>query len=98
MLFATQVRAEKRAVVPAIVHVDGTARPQTITKEQNSCLYQLITAFSRQTEVPILLNTSFNLAGEPIVCTPDDAIRTFLASKLDALVLNNYLVTRRVLG
>jgi carbamoyltransferase len=95
MLFATEVQPEKRAVVPAIVHVDGSARPQTVTGEQNSCLYDLLSAFSWRTGVPVLLNTSFNVAGEPIVCTPTDAIRTFLAAGLDVLALGDYVARRQ---
>ena len=94
MLFAVRVRPERRAVVPAIVHVDGTARPQTVTRQQNPRLYGLIESFRARTGVPVVLNTSFNAAGEPIVCTPDDAIRTFLATRLDALILGDFLVTR----
>ncbi len=94
MLFATKVRSEKRHLVPAIVHVDGTARPQTVTAEQNSRLYSLIQAFERLTGIPILLNTSFNDAAEPIVCTPQDAIRTFLITDLDMLVCGDFIVRR----
>ena len=95
MLFATQVYPEKRSEVPAIVHVDGSARPQTVTRDQNSLLYDLLTAFAQRTGVPVLLNTSFNAAGEPIVCTPKDAIKTFLATGLDVLVLGDYVARRR---
>jgi carbamoyltransferase len=95
MLFATQVRPEMRAIIPAVVHVDGSARPQTVTREQNHRLYELISAFCQRTDVPVLLNTSFNAAGEPIVCTPEDAVKTFLATGLDILVLGNYVVRRQ---
>ena len=82
------------SVVPAVVHVDGSARPQTVTAAQNARLHELISAFARRTQVPVLLNTSFNGAGEPIVCTPADAIRTFLATGLGALVLGDYVAVR----
>jgi carbamoyltransferase len=95
MLFAVKVRSEKRAAIPAVVHVDGTARPQTIAKARSPQLHRLISAFEQRTGVPIVLNTSFNLAHEPIVCTPDDAIKTFLASELDLLVLGDYVVRKR---
>jgi carbamoyltransferase len=95
MLFATQVRPEKRPMIPAVVHVDGTARPQTVTREQNHRLYDLIFAFRQLTQVPVLLNTSFNAAEEPIVCSPQDAIETFLATGLDILVLGDWIVSRR---
>lgn len=94
MLFAVGVRAEKQAQVAGVVHVDGSARPQVLRRQQNARLYDLVSAFEQRTGVPMLLNTSFNLAGEPIVCTPDDAIRTFLASDLDVLVLGNFLASR----
>jgi carbamoyltransferase len=94
MLFAAQVRPEKRQEVAGIVHVDGSARPQTVTREQNPRLYDLISAFASRTGIPLLLNTSFNDAGEPIVCSPRDAIRTFLATGLDALVIGDMLVTK----
>ncbi len=92
MLFAVQVRLEKRSLVPAIVHVDGSARPQTVTQEQNTRLHQLLTAFKQRSGVPILMNTSFNDAGEPIVCTPQDAIRSALKMRLDVLVLGDWIV------
>jgi carbamoyltransferase len=92
MLFRAQIRPEKRSMVPAIVHVDGSARPQTVTSTQNPAFYDLISAFSRRSGVPMLLNTSFNTAKEPIVCTPQDAIASFLAIDLDLLVLEDFLV------
>jgi carbamoyltransferase len=95
MLFATQVRSNKRSLIPAVVHIDGSARPQTVSREQNPLLYDLIFAFWQRTQVPVLLNTSFNAADEPIVCTPQDAIKTFLATGLDLLVLGEWIVRRR---
>ena len=95
MLLAVPVRPEKRSIVPAITHVDGSARPQTVTREQNRAYYDLIAAFDRETGVPIVLNTSFNDASEPIVCTPDDAVRTFLGTDLDALVLGSFVAMKR---
>jgi carbamoyltransferase len=94
MLFACPVRHEKRSIVPAVVHVDGTARPQTVTVEQNPPFHRLLAAFFERTGIPILLNTSFNDAGEPVVCTPRDAIRTYLNTDLDLLVCGNYIVER----
>jgi carbamoyltransferase len=95
MLFAAQVRPEKRPLVAGVVHVDGSARPQTVHRSQNPPLHELISAFEKLTGIPIVMNTSFNDAGEPIVCTPRDAIRSFLITGLDALVLGDILVTRR---
>ncbi len=91
MTVVLPVRAEKRGVIPAVTHADGTARLQTVERAVNPRLHALLEAFDRLTGVPVLLNTSFNLAGEPIVCTPADAISTFRHSGLDALVLGDYL-------
>ena len=81
---------------PATTHFDGTARVQIIDKSDNERLYDLITGFERLTKVPILMNTSFNLRGEPIVDTPRDALRTFLCCELDYLVLENFVVSRKI--
>jgi carbamoyltransferase len=78
--------------LPAVTHVDGTARVQTVNRKQNPTFYDLLTAFEAATGVPVLLNTSFNIAGEPIVETPTDALRTFLRSNMDALFLGDFLV------
>lgn len=95
MLVVSNVRHEKRTVIPAVAHVDGSARLQTVTQEDNGTYHTLIKEFGRITGVPVVLNTSFNVAGEPIVETPDDAIRSFLGMKLDLLVLQNNIVRRR---
>lgn len=94
MLYVTPVKEEKRKQVPAITHVDGSARPQIVLKEQNPLYYGLIERFASLTGVPLLLNTSFNLKGEPIVCTPQDAFNTFTKSGLDLLVLGNCLIKK----
>jgi carbamoyltransferase len=94
MLYVTPVKEEKRKQVPAITHVDGSARPQIVFKEQNPLYYGLIERFASLTGVPLLLNTSFNLKGEPIVCTPQDAFNTFTRSGLDLLVLGNCLIKK----
>lgn len=83
MTYSLDIRKEKENIVPAIVHVDGTCRIQTINKLQNKNYYNLIHCFFERTNVPMLLNTSFNLAGEPIVETVEDAIRTLHLSKMD---------------
>lgn len=96
MLFSGVVKELKRAAVPAVTHVDNTCRIQTVNSEVNDPAYQLIKKFKEKTGVPLLLNTSFNtLPGEPIVETPQDAIRSFLYSKVDLLVLHNYVVTKK---
>jgi carbamoyltransferase len=95
MLFATDVRPQVRDVVPGVVHVDGSARPQTVRRDQNPAFHDLIEQFGRRTGIPLVLNTSFNAAGEPIVCTPEDALRTFLSTGIDALVCGDFVVRRR---
>jgi carbamoyltransferase len=95
MLMAERVRPEWRDRIPAIVHVDGTARVQTIRKDQNERLYRLIEAFDAITGVPVLLNTSFNVKGEPIVETPEDAIACFLGTGIDYLVLHDVLMQKK---
>lgn len=87
-------REEVQDEVPAVVHADGTGRLQTVQREHNPRFYDLIAEFDRLTGVPIVLNTSFNLNGEPIVCTPTDAIRTFYSCGLDALILGDYLIEK----
>jgi carbamoyltransferase len=88
------IRSDKQSVIPAVTHVDGTGRLQTVSKRYNPRYYKLITEFEKKTGVPVLLNTSFNLKGEPIVMTPTDAIRTFMSSGLDALVMGTFIITK----
>ncbi len=92
MLLVEPVRPEKRSVIPAVTHADGSGRLQVITRSANPRYYGLIERFGRLTGVPVLLNTSFNLKGEPIVASPVDAMRTFMASGIDLLVLNRCVV------
>ncbi|MFH1559947.1 MAG: carbamoyltransferase [Chloroflexota bacterium] len=94
MLLVVDVKNDKRDAVPAITHVDGTARPQAVFKKTNERYYRLIQEFGEATGVPVVLNTSFNLKGEPIVNTPADALSTFMRSGMDALVLDRFLVTK----
>jgi carbamoyltransferase len=94
MLMAGRVKDAMKARVPSITHVDGTARIQTVTHAQNPRFYELIKSFGEKTGVPILINTSFNVRGEPIVCTPSDAHDCFMRTKIDYLVLGNYLVRK----
>ncbi|MEM3086829.1 MAG: carbamoyltransferase C-terminal domain-containing protein [Halobacteria archaeon] len=94
MIQAFRVPPEKAKEIQAVVHVDGTCRPQTVERDVNPLFYRLIGAFEDVTSVPVVLNTSFNLAGEPIVCTPEDALRTFRNTDMDAVALGPYLVTR----
>jgi carbamoyltransferase len=94
MITVLNVLDEKRANIPAVVHVDGTARPQTVSRHLNPRYWQLISEFEKLTGVPLLLNTSFNVQ-EPIVLSPADAINTFSRASFDALVLENNLVVRK---
>ncbi len=96
MLIAKQVRAEWRDKIPAVVHVDGTARVQTVTREENARLYDLLKAFDALTGVPVLINTSLNVRGEPMVETPGDAVACFLGTGIDALVLHDTLMAKTV--
>jgi carbamoyltransferase len=95
MLFVFDVRPDKAERIPAVRHVDGTARVQTINREQNPRYYDVIRAFGERTGVPVLVNTSFNTRGEPIVCTPRDAVECFWTSPLDALVIGSYLLEKK---
>ena len=94
MLLIPPVRMEKRDAIPAVTHVDGTARLQTVTRERNGLLYDIIEEFGRITGVPVLLNTSFNVAGEPIVETPTDSIKCFLSTDIDALLIEDILLVK----
>jgi carbamoyltransferase len=93
MLFVVPVQPAYREKLPAVTHVDGTARVQTVRRETNERFYEVLEAFAARSGMPILLNTSFNVKGQPIVCSPTEAIDTFLAAGLDALVLGDFMVT-----
>jgi carbamoyltransferase len=95
MLLAKRVRPQWRDKVAAIVHVDGTARVQTVRPDQNARLYRLLEEFEAITGVPVLVNTSFNVKGEPVVETPDDAVKCFLATGMDYLVLHDMLISKK---
>jgi carbamoyltransferase len=95
MLRICKFDQEKREQVPAVVHVDGTGRYQTLTREANGSLYDLVEKFQQETGVPIILNTSFNVAGEPIVETPEDALATLLSTGIDYCVLGRNIVGKR---
>ena len=94
MLLVAQVRPEKR-VIPSVTHVDGSARIQTISREENPLYYDLIREFDRLTGCPVIINTSFNVRGEPIVCTPHDAYLCFMRTNMDHLVMGNYLLDKK---
>jgi carbamoyltransferase len=94
MLLSARVREDKKSVIPAITHIDGSARVQIVSKKTNPKFWQLIKEFENITGVPLIINTSFNLRGEPIVCAPEDAISSFKRSQLDCLGLENFIIER----
>jgi carbamoyltransferase len=95
MLCVVDVKGEKREVIPAITHVDGTGRLQTVNARTSPRYYQLIEQFGKATGVPVVLNTSFNLKGDPIVNTSEEAFSTFSRCGMDVLVLDHCLITKQ---
>ncbi|MBI4066698.1 hypothetical protein HY411_03195 [Candidatus Gottesmanbacteria bacterium] len=94
MLFVYPFRAKGKREVPAVVHVDGTGRLQMLERGDNPLYYDLIAAYAKKTGIPIIINTSFNVRGEPIVCTPQDAVHCFLKTDIDYLVMGPFLVKK----
>lgn len=94
MTIAVRARPVRAKEIPSVVHVDGTARVHVVRREANAAYWQLISRFGSLTGVPVLLNTSFNVRGEPIVCTPEDAVRCFLGTGIDHLALQGYLISK----
>ena len=94
MLIASKVKKDKKEVIPAVVHVDRSARVQTVTKKSNEKFYKLLLEFNNLTNIPVLLNTSFNVKGQPIVNSPKDAIETFKKTKIDVLSIGNFLLKK----
>ena len=94
MLYVSPVKESKRMLIPAVTHIDGTARLQTVFKETNPLYHKLIETFGQATGVPVVVNTSFNLKGEPIVNTPENALSTFYRSGMDVLVLGRYFIEK----
>jgi carbamoyltransferase len=94
MILVTQVRPGMAEVIPAVTHVDNTARLHTVSRVTNPLYWELLQRFGEKTGVPVLLNTSFNVRGEPIVCTPKEAIACFYNSGLDALVIERFLLRK----
>lgn len=95
MLYLARAKANTMKIAPAIVHVDGTARIQTVSYDMNPLYWKLISTFNHQTGVPMVLNTSFNMKGEPIVATVEDALRCFGAAYIDVLYMQNFRVTKK---
>jgi carbamoyltransferase len=93
MMKVYPILKEKRELIPAVTHVDGTGRLQSVSEENNKLYYKLIMAFKKITGVPMLLNTSFN-ENEPIVCRPEEALACFLRTEMDVLVLGHYQIVR----
>jgi carbamoyltransferase len=95
MLFTVPVRDARRSTIPAVTHVDGTARIQTVSRATNPLFWELIAKFKALTGIPLVLNTSFNVRNEPIVCSPEDAIRCFLSTDIDCLAIGRFLVEKK---
>jgi carbamoyltransferase len=93
-LFGIEKLNVKRSEIPAITHVDYSARIQTVHEDTNPLYYRLIGAFKKKTGCPVVVNTSFNVRGEPIVCTPEDAFRCFMGTDLDMLVVGNAVLRK----
>jgi len=93
MMQVFQIREEKKSRIPAVTHVDGSGRLQTVTEKSNPEYFKLITCFEELTGVPLVLNTSFN-ENEPVVCKPEEALACFLRTKMDVLVLGDFFIQR----
>jgi carbamoyltransferase len=98
MLLVADTLPHRRAEIPAVTHVDGSARIQTIRRDQNPRYYDLLKAFERKTGCPVIINTSFNVRGEPIVESPKDALNTFIHTDMDFLVMGNFLIRKSAIG
>jgi carbamoyltransferase len=96
MITSFDVKPEKQDKIPAVVHVDGTSRPQTVRRETNPRYYDLIKSFGNITGENVILNTSFNVKGEPIICHPREAIKCFFDTGLDVLVLGDFLLKKPI--
>jgi len=94
MLLVLPIKRDKRDLVPAVTHVDGSGRLQSVSQADNPDFYRLISAFKKMTGIPMVLNTSFNDNGEPIVCSPADALKTYFATGIDALVIGSYVLEK----
>lgn len=94
MILAFDATDEAKAEVPGVVHIDGTLRAQTVDADSNPCYHRMLCRFEEQTGVPVVLNTSFNIKGEAIVCSPRDAFRTFWSTGIDALAIGSFLIEK----
>ncbi len=95
MLIASQIKLNKKKIIPSVVHVDNTSRVQTVSKNSNLKFYNLIKEYRKLTSVPVILNTSFNVKGQPMVNTPDQAIKTFINTKIDTLAIGDFIVSKK---
>ena len=95
MLASVRAKPEKVNIIPAVLHVDETSRIQILRKDENPIFWSLVNEYYKLSNVPLVLNTSFNVKGEPIVCNPEDAIHTFLNSHLDFLILENFMLSKK---
>ena len=93
-LFGIDLLNVPRSQIPAITHVDYSARIQTVHKDTNKRYYDLISEFEKETQCPVLINTSFNVRGEPIVCTPEQAFLCFMRTEIDTLVLESFVINK----
>jgi carbamoyltransferase len=95
MLFVVPVKEKYRSVIPAVTHVDGTSRIQTVSKKTNLLFHNVLTEFKKLTAIPVILNTSFNVRNEPIVCSPKDAINCFMSTDIDCIAIGSYYIEKR---
>jgi carbamoyltransferase len=95
-LFGVDKLNVPRSEIPSVTHIDYSSRVQTVHRETNPRYYALIKRFKELTDCPVIINTSFNVRGEPIVCTPEDAFRCFMATELDVLVVGNFFLLKTV--
>ena len=94
MLKIAPVKKHKQAFIPAVTHIDGSARVQTVTRCQNKKIYDLLYAIKKYNGIPVLLNTSFNIRGDTIVRTPNDALKCFMNTGMDSLAIGPYLISK----
>jgi len=94
MLMVYPIKKQWHKKIPSVTHVDGSGRLQTIRREQNYLYYDLIKEFKKISKIPILINTSFNIRGEPIVCTPENAYKCMMGTEIDLLIMGNFMIKR----
>ena len=94
MLIACQAKESVKNKIPAVIHIDNSCRVQSVTKKTNLKFWKLLSEFNKLTNIPVLLNTSFNIKGQPIVNTSDDALKCFKKYKIDYIVINDYLIKK----